>query len=154
MASIVHEAWIDAPPERVYELLSSAEAISTWWDKQTSKDTPDGVVLEHSPGPEHGVVQFLVLESSPHLIRWKCISSHPENVPASEWTGTEIAFYIGDRSTSAAAIEKWAAKLPVQTVLRLKHSGWREEARYLPFCNFAWAGVLMNLAKKAVEDGA
>lgn len=154
MASIEHEVWIDASPDRVYELLRSAEGISTWWDKQTRKDTPDGVVFEHSPGPEHGVVQFLVLESSPELIRWKCISRHPNNVPASEWTGTEIVFHIGDRSNSAVATENWAAKLPARTVLRLNHSGWREDARYLPFCNFAWAGVLMNLSKKAVEDGA
>ena len=153
MASIEQEVWIDAPPGRVYELLRSAEAISTWWNKQTKKDTPDGVVFEHSPGPEHGVVRFLVLESTPHLIRWKCISSHPENVPASEWSGTAIAFHIGDRSSSSVATEKWAANLPAQTVLRLDHSGWREGARYLAFCNFAWAGVLTNLSNKAVEDG-
>ena len=154
MASIEQEVWIDAPPERVFDLLRSAAGISTWWDKQTKKDTPDGVVFEHSPGPEHGVVQFLVLESSANLIRWKCISSHAENVPASEWTGTEITFHIGNRSSSSVATETWAANLPVQTVLRLNHSGWREGARYLPFCNFAWAGVLTNLAKKAAGDGA
>lgn len=154
MASIEHEVWIDAPPERVYELLSSAASISTWWDEQTERETPDGVIFEHSPGPEHGVVQFLVLESTPHLIRWRCISSHPDNVPASEWTGTEIAFHIGDRASSEVASEKWAANLPAQTVLRLNHSGWREGARYLAFCSFAWAAVLMNLSKKAEDVGS
>lgn len=154
MASIEQEIWIDAAPDRVFELLSTAEAISTWWDQQTKKETPDGVVFEHSPGPEHGVVQFLVLESAPHLIKWKCISSHAENVPASEWIGTEIAFHIGNRGSSSVATEKWAANIPVQTVLTLKHSGWREGARYMAFCNFAWARVLTNLANKAVQNGA
>ena len=99
MASIRHEIWLDAPTERVFELLSSAEGISTWWDRQTEKETPEGVVFEHNPGPEHGVVRFLVLESEPHkVVRWRCISTHPENTPAFEWTGTEIAFHLGYRS--------------------------------------------------------
>ena len=153
MASIRHEVWIDAPPERVFELLSSAEGISTWWDQQTRKETTEGVVLEHSPGPEHGVVRFLVLESeAPGLVRWRCISSHPDNVPASEWTDTEIAFYLGDRSSSQVAMDKWAIQIPIQTVLRLEHSGWDENAKYLPFCNYAWAEVLTKLSRKAVEN--
>lgn len=152
MTSIKHEVWIDAPPERVFELLSSAEAIGTWWDEQTERDTPEGVVLEHSPGPEHGTVRFLVLATeAPNLVRWKCISKHSENVPASEWTDTIISFSVGDRSSSRAATEKWAAEIPIQTVLKLEHTGWREDARYLPFCNYAWANVLTNLAGKAVE---
>ena len=155
MASIRQEVWIDAPVERVFGLLSSPEQISTWWDEQTAVDTPKGLVLEHSPGPEHGVVRFLVLETRPHeLVRWRCISTHPESVPASEWTGTEIAFCLGDRSSSQVATEKWALPIAVQTVLRLEHTGWKEEAKYLPFCNFAWAAVMTSLSQKAVEkDG-
>ncbi len=154
MENIEHEIWIDAAPSRVFELLDSAEAISTWWDQQTRRETPDGVVYEHSPGPEHGVVQFLVLESEPHLIRWKCISKHPANVPASEWSGTDITFSIGARTSSSIAGEKWAADFPVQTVLKLEHAGWRQGARYRAFCNFAWAAVLTNLSNKAVATQA
>ncbi|TDR20467.1 hypothetical protein [Marinicella litoralis] len=154
MGKIEHEVWIDAAPERIYELLRSAEGISTWWDQQTKVDTSEGVVFEHSPGPEHGVVQFLVLESQPALIRWKCISKHPPDVPASEWTGTEIQFHIGSRSTSVPATQKWAAEFPIQTVLKLKHLGWQEGAKFLPFCNFAWAAVLTNLTKRAVGGDA
>lgn len=152
MASIRHEVWIDAPPKRVFDLLSSADNISTWWDEQTEKETPEGVVLEHSPGPEHGVVRFLVLETdAPRRVKWKCISSHPDDVPASEWTGTEITFHLSDRAGSAVAVEKWAAQIPVQTVLRLEHTGWNDDARYLPFCNYAWAGVLTELAARAAS---
>ena len=155
MASIRHEVWIDAPPKRVFELLSSAEGISSWWDKQTKKETPEGIVFEHSPGPEHGIVRFLVLQSEAHsVVRWRCISIHPENVPASEWTDTEISFYLGERSSSPAAMEKWAAQIPIQTVLRLEHSGWNENAKYLPFCNYAWAEVLTKLSRKAMENDA
>ncbi|MDX1461397.1 MAG: hypothetical protein R3348_10115 [Xanthomonadales bacterium] len=153
MASITHEVWIDAPRERVFHLLSSAKAIGTWWDEQTRKVTSEGIVLEHSPGPEHGTVRFLVLETeAPRLVRWRCVSTHPDNVPASEWTNTEIAFYIRKRSDSAEATEKWAEEIPARTVLRLEHTGWKEKARYLPFCSYAWAMVLSNLCNKAMED--
>lgn len=154
MESIKHELWIDAEPERVYELLSSAEGISKWWDKQTEKHTPEGIVFEHCPGPDHGTVQFLILESRANsLVRWRCISEHPQNTPASEWTNTEMSFRLGRREISEVATERWASAIPVKTVLQFKHSGWKDGAKHLPFCSFAWAEVLSNLSKVAAESG-
>lgn len=155
MNSIKHEVWIDAPKEEVYRLLSSADAIGTWWDEQTRIETPDGIVLEHSPGPEHGVVKFLVLVNEPYnLVRWRCISSHPENTPASEWTGTEIVFEIGDRNSSEVAQDKWANEVPIQSVIKFEHLGWPTPSKYFAFCCAAWADVLGNLSKKAAENAS
>lgn len=152
MKSIEFEVWIDAPARRVFELLSSAEAISTWWDQQTPKETDDGLVLEHCPGPEHGTVRFLVLECSPHhLVHWRCISTHPPNVPGSEWTGTEMLFQIGARDSSIVATESWSRNIPVQTVVRFVHSGWPSKSKYFAFCSYAWSDVLRSLSKKATE---
>ena len=152
MNTIQHEVWIDAPQQVVYELLASAEAIGTWWDKQTHKETPKGVVFEHSPGPDHGTVQFLVLASEPnHLVKWRCISDHPANVPASEWKNTEMTFEIGNRDSSKVASESWASAIPVQTVIKFQHTGWPTPSKYLPFCNKAWGDVLNNLKKKGEE---
>lgn len=154
MASIKHEVWIDAPPERVFELLRSAEGISIWWSKQTEKQTPEGVVFEHSPGPEHGTVRFLVLESVENsLIRWRCISEHPENTPAADWTDTEITFQVGQREISEVATERWANNIPIKTVLRFEHTGWKDGAKHLPFCSYAWAEVLSSLSKAAAGSG-
>ncbi len=155
MSSIKHEVWIDAPQKQVYELLSSAEAIGTWWDEQTRKETLEGVVLEHSPGPEHGVVKFLVLANEPNsLVKWRCISEHPDNIPASEWTGTEIVFEIGSRDSSEVATDKWASEIPVQTVIKFEHSGWPSSSKYFAFCCKAWADVLSNLTQKAVKNAS
>ena len=54
MATIRHHVLIDAPVAKVYQALSTAEGISTWWDKQTPTQTDRGLVLAHNPGPEHG----------------------------------------------------------------------------------------------------
>lgn len=154
MESIKHELWIDAQPERVYELLSSAEGISKWWDKQTERQTPAGTVFEHSPGQEHGTVKFLVLEAVENsLVRWRCISEHPQNTPAFDWTNTEMSFRLGRKETSEVATEEWAKAIPVKTVLRFEHSGWKDGAKHLPFCSYAWAEVLSNLSKTAAESG-
>ncbi|WP_029913263.1 hypothetical protein [Pelobacter seleniigenes] len=155
MSSIKHEVWIDAPQEKVYKLLSSAEAISTWWDKQTIKETSEGTVLEHSPGPEHGVVKFLVLANEPStLVKWRCISKHPNNTPASEWTGTEIIFRIGGRDSSEVAMDKWASNVPIQTVIKFEHCGWPASSKYFAFCCKAWADVLSSLSQQAVNNAS
>jgi uncharacterized protein YndB with AHSA1/START domain len=65
---------------KVYEALSSADRIGTWWDKQTAIQTDHGVVLEHNPGPEHGVVKLRVVELVPSTrVEWECISVHPSS---------------------------------------------------------------------------
>ena len=156
MASIQHELWIDAPIERVMRLLNSGAGISQWWDKQAERETPEGRVLEHTPGSgsEHGAVRFLVLSNGPGEIRWRCISTHPSDSPASAWTGTEVSFVIGSRSSSKVATQRWALDAPVQTVLLFEHSKWEQGSHYLPFCSFAWANVLDNLKKKAEQADA
>lgn len=153
MSTIRHEVWIDAPQKAVCALLASAEAISTWWDEQTRKETAEGIVLEHSPGPDHGVVRFLVLENIPNRrVKWRCVSENPANTPASEWAGTEMLFEIGGRETSEVAFDDWAKEAPAQTVVKFQHSGWPSPSKYFAFCNKAWADVLNSLKDKAMEN--
>ena len=66
MTTIRHQVLIDAPVAKVYQALSTAEELSTWWDKQTPTQTDHGLVLEHNPGPEDGVVQLRVIELVPN----------------------------------------------------------------------------------------
>jgi len=151
VATLEHEVWIDAPRHAVYRWLASAEAIGAWWDPQTEVQTAEGLVWEHSPGPAHGTVRMLVTERTPDTrLRWKCISHHAPDTPASSWTGTVITFELGDRASSAAASASWATALPVQSVLHFRHEGWPDDSPYLGFCNTAWAEVLQQLARKAV----
>ena len=156
MTTLYHQIWIDAPVSRVYQALSSAEAVSSWWDEQTERETADGVVWEHSPQPvgAHGVVAMKVLERMPHRrVLWECVSKHVETVPASEWTGTRCLFELCDRKDCASANARWATGIPAQTVLDFRHAGWSETADYLGFCNSAWAMVLQEL-KRVCEEGS
>jgi uncharacterized protein YndB with AHSA1/START domain len=96
MAGIHHQLSIDAPAATVYEAIATPERIGTWWDKQVVTQTDRGLVLEHNPGPEHGVVRLRVVERIPsRRIEWECISTHPASSPASAWTGTRFIFDWG-----------------------------------------------------------
>jgi hypothetical protein len=107
--------------------------ISTWWDKQTVTRTDQGIVLEHNPGPEHGVVKMKVVDlTQDKRVEWECINTHPPNSPASAWTGTHVIFEITRRSVPPCACEK-----ADMAILSFRHSGWDENSGYFGFCNFA-----------------
>ena len=95
---------------------------------------------------------MLVTRREPdRLLQWKCISRHDASTPASAWTGTVITFSLAGRAASKAASAKWAAAVPVQTVLLFTHEGWDETSPFLGFCNTAWAEVLQKLAATAMN---
>jgi hypothetical protein len=71
MSTIHHQLWINAPVAKVYEAIATADGISTWWDRQTAVPTNRGLVLEHNPGLEHGVVKLRVVE---------LVSKHPDRM--------------------------------------------------------------------------
>ena len=139
MAAVHHRVSIDAPVARVFEALSSAEAIGTWWDKQTATRTDRGLVLEHNPGPEHGVVKLRVVELVPNRkIEWECISTHPKSSPASAWTDTHFVFELTEREALAT--------------LDFRQKGYPEHSEFYGSNKSAWAQVLENL-KRVVESG-
>ena len=118
MRTIQHQLRIDAPVARVYEAIATADGISTWWDKQTPRETEHGLVFEHNPGPEHGIVKLRVVGLIPNKrVEWECISTHPASSPASAWTGTHFIFEVAERGDGATAVDfAWG-----QVLQNLKH---------------------------------
>jgi uncharacterized protein YndB with AHSA1/START domain len=147
MATIHHQVWINAPVARVYEAISSAEGIGTWWDKHTATQTDTGLVLEHNPGPEHGAVRFKVLEMVPdERVEWECISTHPKSSPASAWTGTHFSFDISERE-NVVALSGFGQNQDRIAILDFRQSGLNEDSEFFGRNNFAWGQVLANLKK-------
>jgi hypothetical protein len=154
MATIHHQLAILALAAKVYEAISTADGIGTWWDKQTSMLTNRGVVLEHNPGPEHGVVKLRVVEQVPNKsVEWECISIHPHSSPASAWTGTHFIFEISELESTASAAERSCSgcTLDNYNTVDFRHTHYDEQSKFLGFNNFAWGQVLQNL-KQVVES--
>lgn len=103
MATIYHQVWINAPVAKVYEAISTADGLSSWWAPHTSTETDTGLILAHSPGAEHGDVKMKVLDMvQDRRVEWEIIGTHPKRSPASVWTGTHIIFEITDRKLVAS----------------------------------------------------
>jgi 4-carboxymuconolactone decarboxylase len=140
VTTIHHQLRIAVPAAAVYAALATAEAISTWWHPQTAVQTEHGLVLEHHPGPEHGVVKLLVVGMVPGTrVEWECVSTHPGTSPASAWTGTHFLFEIAEREGV--------------TTLDFRQTGYDERSPFLGANTFAWAQVLQRL-KMAIESQA
>jgi uncharacterized protein YndB with AHSA1/START domain len=138
MASIHHELLIDAPVARVYDAIATPDRISTWWDKETPRQTDRGLVLEHNPGAEHGIVQLRVVDLIPQArIEWECISRHPATSPASVWTGTHFIFELTPSGE--------------QTKVHFRQTGYDEASRFFASNRDAWRAVLENL-KRVLES--
>jgi len=150
MASIHHQLAIRAPIAQVYAALSEPEKIGTWWDRQTAVQTDAGLVLEHNPGEQHGIVRLKVLQRLPNQrVEWECISEHPPSSPASAWTGTHFLFELSEGSSAAADIERDCAEndtkdKPIVT-LDFRQTHYDEASVFAGFNNFAWGQVLANL---------
>jgi uncharacterized protein YndB with AHSA1/START domain len=140
MATIHHHLLINAPVSRVYRAIATADGISTWWDKQTPRQTERGLVLQHNPGPEHGVVQLRVVELIPNKrVEWECISTHVASSPASAWTGTHFIFNLAEQSDRATAVD-------------FEQTNYDERNKFFEANKNAWWEVLQNL-RRVVEAG-
>lgn len=147
MATIHHQVSIDAPVEKVYLAISTPDGIGTWWDKQTATQTDQGLVLEHNPGPEHGIVRMRVVELLPNRrVEWECISAHPKSSPASVWTGTHFIFELAEPDDDGIARNSERT-----TILDFRQTGYDEESNFYGFNNSAWGQVMHNL-KQVIES--
>jgi uncharacterized protein YndB with AHSA1/START domain len=150
MATIHHQVAINAPVAKVYEAIATPVGIGTWWDKQTPIQTDRGLVLEHNPGPAHGVVKLRVVELVPdRRIEWECISTHPKSSPASAWTGTHFIFELAERGDIAASSGS-GRNQDCTTILDFRQTGYDEGSGFFGLNTFAWEQILQNL-KQVLE---
>jgi uncharacterized protein YndB with AHSA1/START domain len=139
VATVHHQLHIAAPVEKVYQAIAAVEGISSWWDRQTPRHTERGLVLEHNPGPEHGIVKLRVVDLIPNeRIEWECISTHPATSPASVWTGTHFIFQLRERGDKT-------------TLVDFSQTGFDRTSRFFDSNKDAWGQVLQNL-KRVVES--
>jgi|SRR5213593_1329673 len=139
MTTIRHQLLINAPVAVVYAAIATADGVSTWWDKQTPRQTERGLVLEHNPGPEHGIVKLRVVELIQNKrVDWECISTHRTSSPASAWTGTHFIFDLDERGAGATAVD-------------FRQTGYDERSAFFDSNRDAWERVLQNL-KRVVES--
>jgi uncharacterized protein YndB with AHSA1/START domain len=88
MADIMHLVTIAAPPERVYEALTTTEGIINWWTPDADLAATAGGIGTFRFHGGNDVTTVTVKELEPPLhVLWKTRSSFRP-----EWEGTTIVF--------------------------------------------------------------
>ena len=126
MPNIELLARIHAEPQRVYEALSTAEGIRSWWARDAHVDR---IAATADPGRfEHRIVTRIRLDElqPPVRIRWKTISS-----AAPGWDGTTVTFDL--RAEGGC------------TVLSLSHRSFIDGGETYTRTAALWARYLLSL---------
>jgi uncharacterized protein YndB with AHSA1/START domain len=134
MVDILHRVGVrTATPEKVYEALTTIDALADWWTEDT-KGTADEVGGEVAfRFPPVGGFDMEVLELRPsERVAWRVVDG-PE-----EWVGTTIDWDLHQSGD--------------YTIILFKHEGWREPVEFMHHCSTKWGSFLMSL-KSLVETG-
>jgi uncharacterized protein YndB with AHSA1/START domain len=135
MPDILHRISIDAPPQRVHDLIASTDGIARWW-------TGRPLAGEHASGSSFSLyfgdadqpaAVMQVLTDAPDHVVW-LVTDGP-----GDWIGTRIIFNIrpsGHRGT---------------TVL-FTHAGWQQASEFMSGCSSNWGAYLTSLKTGAEND--
>ena len=134
MPDIRHRVVMNAPLDRVYEAVATAEGVAAWW-------TRDGVRGESAVGgrlqfyfdqPDPAAVMEVTVLDPGGRVQWSCVDG------AEEWIGTTLTF---DLATDGG-----------DTVVLFSHADWREPTEFMAHCSARWAYFLLSL-KAYLETG-
>jgi len=127
--AIKHSLTLDAPPERVYALVSTAQGLAQWWAADiTEAGSIDTIELGFfNRATTYRLTRTRVL--SPHEVQWLCSTGQ-------EWSGTRLWFELKPNNNG--------------TLVRFTHADWKDETDYFISCTTVW-GELMFRLKSAAE---
>jgi uncharacterized protein YndB with AHSA1/START domain len=132
---ILHRISIDAPADRVHQLIASTEGIARWWtgrpvDGEHRVDATFRVYFGDSETP---AAAMLVEAATPEHVAWRVVDG-----PAS-WIDTVITYTL--TPTGAGG-----------TTLLFRQAEWQEASEFMSGCSTNWGAYLTSL-KTGAESG-
>jgi uncharacterized protein YndB with AHSA1/START domain/ketosteroid isomerase-like protein len=129
-----HQLRIAAPPERVFDLLTTESGLRRWWTASTAATPEPGAVLRFGFDGDTVMMHFRVdRHDRARALTWTCVDN-PKS--PREWVDTKIVAELEPDGDG--------------TVLRFGHIGWAKDDGALPLCNTTW-GALMHRLRDAAE---
>ena len=124
----------ESAPGPVFDALTSAEAITSWWAPATGSGVADGEITLMFGGQE---VRIRVDETDqPARVCWTVLASEP--LP--DWAGTTITFDIAPAGDGSA-------------VLHFTHHGLTPQLECFTMCSAGWTQYLASLVDYVDHDG-
>ena len=132
MADIYHVFPINASPKQVFDAISTANGLDSWWTK-TCQGTPvPGAEYKLGFGPEHD---------------WRAVVSNC--IRDSEF---ELTFNKADADWQDSRINFRLTPEQGKTSVTFQHVGWPAENEHYKISCFCWA-MYLRLLKRYVEAG-
>lgn len=135
MPSITREFVIDAPRERVFRALSTAEGVRGWWTADADLGPAWGEFRWADRGWAVAVEVHLCSEA---IVVWRCARSNMQGTDA--WEGSTIAFHLSQRRDG-------------KTALSFSQKGYKDSP-CLGVCDDGWSKVLGLSLRAYCETGA
>src|SRR5579859_7630624 len=134
MAEMHHEITIEAPPEKIFEALTTEKGFKAWWTPDCQAKPTVGSVATFGFFKRAVVFKMKIAELTPgKTVRWRCDGDWEE------WIGTTLRFDLEPGRKGG-------------TLLRFNHAGWATTRGVYAECNTSW-GALMVHIKNYAEGG-
>jgi len=132
MPDILHWISVEAPPQRVFEAVTTESGLGSWWTADVEAEPEEGSVAVFGFNDRAVVFRMRIDElRPPELVRWTCLGDFPE------WEGTRLEFRIEPADDGGS-------------VVTFTHAGWDTTEEAFRQCNTDW-GRLMYYLKDHVE---
>ena len=131
MPQIVQEVDIDAPPEKVFEAISTTQGLNSWWTDDSHSEPKLAGRAEFGFNKRETIfnMEVSVFEDNEE-IGWRCVNG------PSDWMGTQVLFLVTPR--------------PGGSTVRLEHINWRSTDGSYEDSKETW-GKLLQVLKQYAE---
>ena len=131
MADIMHTLKIQAPPDRVFQAIASADGIRNWWTRDASLEASVGGAGEFGFYNRRFVAKVVIDALEPPVrIKWRLTNA--------AWPGAVIEFSVKPESN--------------HTRLSFAHRGYAEADQRYASATTRWGAYLLSL-KSYLESG-
>ena len=134
---------IEAPVALVYDALTSAAGLQSWWTTTCEVGKRKGAESTFRFGETYNVMRIEALEPAKE-VRWRCLEQY-HHAPGQlkrtdEWAGTTVLF-------------KLESQTPGRTVLEFEHHGLHPQLECYAICERGWDHFLKQSLKTYLETG-
>ena len=133
MPDISHVVDIQAAPDVVFELVSTASGIRRWWSASVDEGDSPGSEITVRFGEKWQLALQKVEEVKDRSVTF-CITRHDSD----EWLDTELHFVLEPD-------DEW-------TILKFDQRKWADKTDFYRFCTTKWVSFLLSI-KLAAETG-
>lgn len=135
MPSILHRLTVDAPPQRVHDLVATTSGVERWWTGRpvTGNDAVGGGIEVFFGDQASAAAVFEIVERTSRQVVWRCVDG------PRDWIDTRITYALEPRDDGG-------------TTLLFSHRGWAEESEFMSGCSTNWAAYLTSLKAGAETE--